>query len=134
MTARPDLRYVREARAVLATLPQDRPVTLLVASDDSAINLDTVLLAQQLDLARFRNLHIDTVVYDEALGQSLDAILDRFGKADAVLMLKAPIRKSPEWTNRHAERFREYLKSLGALRSDEASPLLELYRLERGGK
>jgi len=131
MTGRPDLRYVHEARAVLATLPQDRPFTLLVASDDSAINFETFRLAQQLELKRFRQLHIDTVVYDEALGHPMAEVLDRLGKADGVVMLKAPIRKAPEWTNRNADTFRAHLQSLNAVHSADASPLLELFR--RGG-
>lgn len=129
MASRPDLRYVHEARAALATLPQDRPFTLLVASDDSVINLDTVLLVQQLDASRFHNLRIDTVVYDEALGHSLDETLARLDKADGVLLLKAPIRKAPEWTNRHVAEFRAHLLAHGATRTDDASPLLELYTL-----
>ena len=134
MAVRPDLRYVREAQALLATLPQDAPFTLLVASDDSAINIETFLLAQQLDLARFRHLQIETVVYDEVQGQPMAATLSRLSKADGVVFLRAPIRKAPEWTNRHASEFRAHLQSLGASHSDGVSPFLELYRLEHGVK
>jgi hypothetical protein len=127
MTMRPDLRHVREVQAVLATLPQDRPLTLLVASDDSAINLETFLLAQQLDLRRFGRLHIDTVVYDEMLGQSEAEMMDRLSHADAVVLLSGLIRKAPEWTNRHVAAFREHLLASGATRQPVGPPFLELY-------
>ncbi|MEI8395522.1 MAG: hypothetical protein WCF85_12350 [Rhodospirillaceae bacterium] len=135
ITARPNLHYVREAEAVLATLPTDRPFKLLVASDDSAINVDTFQLARMLNLPRFRNLYIDTVVYDEAHGQSLEAILARLEQADGVVLLKAPIRKSPDWTNVHAPRFRDHLQAVGATRPDNTgSALIELYLLNHAEK
>ena len=127
MTQRPDLRYVFEARTVLAALPNDRPFTLLVASDDSAINLETFLLAQQLDLQRFGRLRIDTVVYDEMLGHSESEMIDRLTQADGVVLLSGLIRKAPEWTNRHATSFREHLLAKGAHRQDVGLPFLELY-------
>ena len=127
MIQRPDLRYVSEARTVLAALPNDRPFTLLVASDDSAINLETFLLAQQLDLQRFGRLHIDTVVYDEMLGHSETEMIDRLTQADGVVLLSGLIRKAPEWTNRHAASFREHILAKGAHRQDVGLPFLELY-------
>ncbi len=128
MTQRPDLRYVREVQALLATLPEDRPLTLLVASDDSAINLETFLLAQQLDLRRFGRLHIDTVVYDEMLGHSEAETIDRLTHADAVVLLSGPIHKAPDWTNRHTVAFREQVLAHGAVRQDIGLPFLDLYR------
>lgn len=128
MTQRPDLRYVREAQAALAALPPDQPLTVLMASDDSAINLDTLLLAQQLDPGRFGRLRIDTVVYDEAYGHSEAEMSARLEGADAVLLLKERIRKAPEWTNRHALAFRADLLAHGAALVPQPSPFLEVYR------
>ncbi len=131
MTQRPDLRHVREAQTVLTALPDDRPITLLIASDDSAINLETFLLAQQLDLNRFGRLHIDTVVYDEMLGHSEAEMVERLKRADAVVLLSGPLRKAPEWTNRHATHFREQMLANGAQRQEVGLPFLELYRSSR---
>ncbi len=133
MTQRPDLRYVREVQAALASLPQDRPLNVLMASDDSAINLDTLLLAQQLDLGRFGRMHIETVVYDETYGHSEAEMLARLEHADVMVLLTGLIRKAPEWTNRHAAVFRAHVLAHGAIRVDQPSPLLDLYRLVPAG-
>ncbi|MEI6413939.1 MAG: hypothetical protein WCP34_06705 [Pseudomonadota bacterium] len=131
MAARHDLRFVREAQAALATLPSEQPLSVLLASDDSAINLETLLLAQQLDLRRFGQMAIDTLVYDEVNGQSPKAILGRLDTVDAVLLLsQTPIRKAPDWTNRFAAPVRERLRILGAIRQTGGSSFLEVYRLK----
>ncbi len=130
MTQRPDLSHVRVAQVALAALPGDRPLTVLMASDDSAINLDTLLLAQQLDLRRFGRLHIDTVVYDEAYAHTEAEMCARLDQADAVVMLSGLIRKAPEWTNRHAQAFRAHLQAVGAVRVYLPRPLVEAGGIE----
>ncbi|CAK0760509.1 conserved membrane hypothetical protein [Gammaproteobacteria bacterium] len=110
MVVRPDLRFVQEAQTALSVLPTDHPLKVLLASDDSVINIETLRLAQQLDFPRFKNLLIDTVVYDEALGHSTEEILTRLSEADVVILLRSvPVREAPDWTNQVAKEVRKNL-------------------------
>ena len=128
ISSRPDLTYVTYAGKQLAALPNDRPQTVLIASDDSAINAETFLLAQQLNLKQFHQLSIDTIVYDEALGIPMADIMRRLESADTVIFLKGKVRKYPYWTNAHADEFRSHLIAAGFLRFDGAAPFLDVYR------
>jgi|GEM_PF-6689398 len=110
MVVRPDLRFVRDAQTALSILPTDRSLKVLLASDDSVINIETLRLAQQLDFPRFKNFSIDTVVYDEALGHSKEEILTRLSEADVVILLRSvPVREAPDWTNQMAKEVRKNL-------------------------
>ncbi|CAK0766623.1 putative PMT_2 domain-containing protein [Azospirillaceae bacterium] len=134
MSNRLDLRYVQIAEGALAALPSDRPMRVMMASDDRGINSDTLQLARQLNIKRFHHLTIDTVVYDVLRELPLAWSLDRLVEADAVVMLKkTPLLESPDWTNQFSVQFREYLTKIGARKQDDPTGFLEIWRIEKHG-
>lgn len=129
MTGRPDLTHVRTAETALRSLPPSQPLNVMLASDDSAFNIETFKLAQQLAFPALAALRIGTVVYDPAAGRSVEESIKTLEAADVVIMLRTPVREAPEWTNANAARFRQVLDASSRFRrSDEAGGVITLYR------
>jgi hypothetical protein len=57
-----NFRELEEARSALDVLPKDRKVTVLLASDEPGFNVETLILARELDYSAFHDMDIETVV------------------------------------------------------------------------
>ena len=81
-----DLSSIELSRKVLRTIPGDRSTTVLTATDSPDFNIESVLLAYELDRGRFpAGLGIDTLVYDRVNGRTLEQSLARLRTADVIL-------------------------------------------------
>lgn len=72
MISRFDFTSVRAAVSLLRSLAGEADVTFMIASDTPGFNINTLLLAQQLDWKELRGIRIRTVVYDRAEGKSVN--------------------------------------------------------------
>lgn len=122
-----DLRYVREADAVLSALPPSGK--LLLGTDDGRLNVETFLLARELAHGRLGTVAVDTLVYDPLHGLSLEASLARLRRADYVALKRPPLETDPPWANRNAERYRVDALARGALVEVPGSSMMDLVRL-----
>lgn len=106
--SRIDLRWVAVADEVLRSVQDRGGSRVVVASDAGQFNIETLILAREIDRARLGTIHIETVVYDEAHRRSLDHSLERLAQADHVVMHVLD-GSAPDWTNSRHEQFQRYL-------------------------
>lgn len=102
-----DLSSVELSINALRTAPMDRPARVLTATDTGNFNIESVLLAYQLDRRRFpAGLLIDTLVYDRVSGRTFDESMARLRSADIVLF-RFPLDPATAalWSNEHHEAF-----------------------------
>jgi hypothetical protein len=102
-----DLSGVELSINALRTIPTDRPVRVLTATDTGDFNIESVLLAYQLDRRRFpAGLLIDTLVYDGVNGRTLDQSMARLRSAD-IILFRYPLdpKTAALWSNEHHEAF-----------------------------
>ena len=118
-----DFHVVTEATALMRMLPRDRPVTLQIASDESALNIETLVLAKELNRRELARIYPTTVVYDLANGRTLEHSLNALRNADFVL-LRSPVAvpPGPEFSNRFAADFLKTVRSCGHYLLDEPGP------------
>lgn len=115
-----DLHAVAKMQLVLDSLPHNRPITVLMADDEAAYNVETLILARQLDMPRFHNMAVGTVVYDIANGRTVADSIQRLMHADYVI-LRWPVPSwpavgsAPEWANRFLPQFRTAIEAKGHL-------------------
>lgn len=104
-----DLSTLEISRETLRLAPKDRPIRVLTASDTGDFNVESVLLAYQLDKTHFpAGLLVDTLVYDTVSGRTLDQSIARLRLADIVLFrFPLDIASSSLWSNAHQE---DYLR------------------------
>jgi hypothetical protein len=107
---RQDLAAVMEADALLGTLPGDRPIRVLLASDEPSFNIETMLLGRELHFDRLSRLSLDTVVYDVIHGRTLEQSIARLRAADVVIIRDPPEPGAPEWANRFLPRLLEAMR------------------------
>ncbi len=100
---------------MLRGLPLDRPVTVLVASDEAGLNVETLRLARQLDLPAYRAITVDTVVYDVVVGLTVDDSIQRLLHADYVVLRDPVDGTAPEWATRFLPQFKAAVEANGKL-------------------
>lgn len=118
-----DFHDLDEARAALRMLPNSRKATILLASDEPGFNVETLILARELNYTAFRAIDIGTVVYDLTKGLTVEQSIERLLAADYVI-LRYPIGMgAPKWTNSFYDQFltalREHGKLIGAVGSSQ---------------
>jgi len=102
-----DLSGVQLSLNVLRTFPTDRGTQILTATDSSDFNVESMILAYELDRRRFpAGLSIDTLVYDGVNGQTLEQSLARL-RAAHVLLFQIPLdpTAAASWPNARYEEF-----------------------------
>ena len=99
-----------EADALLSTLRGDRPIRVLLASDEPSFNIETMILGRELHFVRLSRLSLGTVVYDAIHGRTLEQSIARLRAADVVVIRDPPEPGAPEWANRFLPRFLEALR------------------------
>jgi hypothetical protein len=110
-----DLSGVQLSLNVLRTIPTDRAARILTASDSSDFNVESMLLAYELDRRRFpAGLSIDTLVYDGVNGRTLEQSLARLRAADVVLF-RIPLdpAMAASWPNARYEEFLQVTNAEG---------------------
>lgn len=105
-----ELEKVRTSVATLASLPADAAVTVYLATDSAHFNIETLLLAQQLDWKRYSQMQIKTVVYDVVSEKSPQRSLERLVNADYVIGQFPVPGDAPDWANRYASIFEQGLR------------------------
>ena len=130
MAGRYDLRSVAQVDELLQSLPANQPFTVMIASDEASFNIETLILARELNLSRFRNLSMRTVVYDIATNGTPEQSINRLLGADYVL-IRSPVDSSaPEWTNRFLPGFATAVETSGRLiRTLPGNPSLRLFEM-----
>lgn len=108
---RQDLAAVMEADALLATLPGDRPLRVVLASDEPTFNIETMSLGRELHFDRLSRISLGTVVYDVIHGRTLDQSIARLRAADVVIIRDPPQPGAPEWANRSLPRLIEAMQA-----------------------
>lgn len=102
-----DLSGVQLSLSLLRTIPTDQAARIVTATDSSDFNVESMLLAYELDRRRFRfGLSIDTLVYDGVNGQTLEQSLTRLRAAD-VVAFRIPLdpAMAASWSNARYEEF-----------------------------
>jgi hypothetical protein len=105
-----DLKPIEQSVAALEFIRSKGARTVILATDTPATNVESFLLAKQMNVDRFGPLSIDTTVYDIVKGRTPEFSIERMRQADAVVFLPVD-GSSPEWANRFADRFREELSA-----------------------
>lgn len=113
MYGRLDLEALRPSVEALARLPTDHPATVLLATDERGLNIETLLLAQQLASPHYDRLALGTLAYDVLNHPTPDASLARLAAADYVLAHFPVDPSAPEWTNRFVPAFQAALEASG---------------------
>ncbi len=110
-TGRQNLDAVMAADGVLRSLPSDRPLRVLLASDEPTFNIETLLLVRELHFSRLARLMPDTVVYDIVRGMTPEQSIERLRAADVVIFRDPPEPGAPEWANAFLPRFLEAIRN-----------------------
>lgn len=105
-----ELEKLRTSVAALASLPANATATVYLATDSAHFNIETLLLAQQLDWKRYSQMQIRTVVYDVVSEQSPQKSLERLENADYVIGQFPVPGDAPDWANRYASIFEQSLR------------------------
>jgi hypothetical protein len=112
-----DLTDVKQADAVLGTLEAGQPLQVLLASDEPTFNIETMLLARELDYADHAALQISTVVYDVTREMTREQSLDSLVAADVVILRDPPKPGAPDWANQHQPFFAQNLRARCAVQN-----------------
>lgn len=100
-----DLRGVDVALTALNYAHEKGAKTLLVADDTAHLNVETVILARELDIEHLSDMSVGNVAYDVANGITVQESLARLEHADAALFF--PLDGSPpSWANSRLEQFK----------------------------
>ena len=110
-----DMHAVSKFQLVLQSLPHNRPIQVLMADDEAAYNVETLILARQLDLPAFRKMQVSTVVYDIVAGRTPAQSIKRLLGADYVILRWPVDKSSAEWANRFLPQFRAAIEAHGHL-------------------
>lgn len=113
-----NMHAVAKMQLVLDSLPHNRPITVLIADDEAAYNIETLMLARQLDLREFRKMATGTVIYDIVSGRTPADSIRRLLSADYVIFRWPLDSTAPEWTNRFMPQFRAAIEAKGHLYRD----------------
>lgn len=114
---RPDLAEVRRASSILraaAPQPDDR---LLIATDSGHFNVETFILARELDHPGRGVTHTGTSAYDHMHNRPVEFSLDRIPQVHAVVF-EWPLPQVPDFTNVRAAAMLEAAAKFGKERTD----------------
>jgi hypothetical protein len=128
-----DLSEVARARGLLAAVQARGGRTVSLATDDDLFNIETLILAKELDRDASHPVSLETVVYDIVAGRTIDQSIASLGQADVVAM-ELPVNGSaPEWANRNAPAFQEFCEAHARDRGrlDGSRPVHIFYMRER---
>jgi hypothetical protein len=129
MVTRPEIAPIQRTGQLLGTLSGGRPTVVVLATDGVLFNIETVELARQLGGEYLRPVLVETLVYLESSGRSLEDALDRIDKADYVLFLKPGNSFGPDWTMTRAKDYRAHCEKVGALMSAQISPDFDVFKI-----
>jgi len=134
MIHRPQLAPIQRAGALLSSLRGEQPMQrgltkVVIATDGPAFNIDTFLLARQLDLHNLEGVDLDTLVYDAINKRTLEDGLRRIDAADYVLFLKDNLEPGANWARVHAAEYRAYCEKVGVLLDSRISPDLVVFKI-----
>ena len=110
-----NLAAVTEAGMMLRSIPHTHPVTVFLAMDEATLNIETLTLAQQLDLADLATIAPRTVVYDFVAHRTVEDSIKRLLDADYVILRDPVDGTSPEWANRSLPQFAAAVEAKGRL-------------------
>ena len=106
MLGRFDFSAVALAQRVLDLLPGNRPINVIIVTDEGTFNIETLILAKRLGGSLHANKTIDTAVYDIVRNLSVADSIERLREADyAIAREPLPVAAAPEWTNRFHQQF-----------------------------
>ena len=115
----------------MARLPANRPASVALTTDDPEFNVETMLLAQQLDWSHRSKLIVFTVVYNIVNDRTPEKSLETLAKTDIVLSRYPAAPGAPEWTNRFAPAFDEALRTSGRqVEVQPGSPPIDIFTLQ----
>lgn len=103
-----DFQGINEAVDALHSLP-DGPASVEIATDEPAFNIESLLLAQQLDYAHEARKSIGTVVYDVTRKLAEAHSIETLGKADYVIGRFPPSPGAEPWANQYSADFQKSL-------------------------
>jgi hypothetical protein len=129
MAARPELEPTRQVRDLLLRATGGQMATVMLATDDAEYNIETLFLAKNLAGKALRSLSVDTLVYDELQGRTLEASLDRIRNSDYVLFVRSEVPAGLEWTRTRAPQFRSYVEKVGVPVSGLSSRAFDVFRI-----
>jgi hypothetical protein len=134
MIRRPELGPIRQVGHLLKTLSRDNEskdgrVRVVIATDGPAFNVDTFLLAKQVDWNNLRNIDIDTLVYDAINNHTLDEGFKRIDTANYVLFLRPGVTPGADWSRVHASSYRQYCEKVAILQDSNLSAEFDVFKV-----
>jgi hypothetical protein len=105
MVKRFDFRGLYVALTALNYAHEKGAKTLFVADDTAYLNIETLILARELDIEHLSDMTVGNVVYDVANGITVQESIARLERADAVLFFPLD-DAAPAWTNSRLEQFK----------------------------
>jgi hypothetical protein len=108
-----DWQSLRPALATIERLPARTPASVLLASDERDLNVETLQLARQLQPERYSQLSIGTLAYDIVSNDKPDASIARMAQADYVVGRFPVDPQAPVWTNKFVPAFQAALEASG---------------------
>lgn len=129
MVGRPVIAPIQRSGKLLRTLSEGRSTTVMIATDGPLFNIESLQLARQTGANDLRPVFLDTLVYDEVNGRSLEEGLRRIDNADYVLFLRAKHQAGPDWSRTRAKDYRAHCEKVGLLLSAETSPDFDVFRI-----
>ncbi|WP_195822445.1 hypothetical protein [Roseobacter sp. MH60115] len=106
-----DMTAVMGADALLNEISENQPLSVTLASDEPAFNVETILLAREVNHERYNQLALDTVVYDITKDMTREQSLERLVTSDIVVFRDPVTLGAPEWANRHLAFFAQQMRA-----------------------
>ena len=137
MMMRPDMHMVQKARMILTQLTDkdNRPVSVLMATDVADFNSETLQLARQMETPKLQSIEIGMLGYDDVSGKTLAQSLARIDAADYILFKTnpkdSPDWANPSWSNRFVPEFREHCAKVGKKIDADPADEVEVYHILR---
>jgi len=129
MVARPDIAPIERTSELLSTLSAGRPTVVVLATDGVLFNVETVELARQLGGEYLQPVRVETLVYLESSGRTLEDAFDRIDRADYVLFLKPGNSFGPDWTMTRAREYRGHCEKIGSLVNGQISKDFDVFKI-----
>jgi hypothetical protein len=134
LSARYDFTNVIDQARLVGGLPSSpQELRLLLATDSATLDIDTLQAALELVPDKKAQVRIDTVVYDDADGRDLSFSVGKIAKVDYVILQSDLTRIRPDWTNKHAEAFRQVARTQGRAVPELSAKDFEVYAMQGGG-
>ena len=131
MVGKPEITPIQHTIELLSTLSQGRLITVIIATDGPAFNIDTFMLARELSPDSLRPVKLDTLVYDEMNKRSLEDGFKRIDAADYILFLRPGLPAGGERTRTHAQEYRAHCEKVGILMSAQTSRDFDVFKIPK---